>query len=150
MTIQSAATPPRVLALYDRPFWDLMKETGKLHLQCCSDCGAFRYPPGPACQECLSPEYAWHPVSGEGELLSWVMFRKQYLPEYPAPYNVIAVRLAEGPTIISNLASDPPQGEKLIGRRVDVTIVAMDDGVALPRFVLSQERPGARAASREG
>jgi uncharacterized OB-fold protein len=136
MAMQTLSTPPRVLALYDEPLWRLMKETGRMHLQCCADCGTWRYPPGPACQECLSPDYDWKPVSGGGELLSWVMFRKQYLPQYPAPYNVIAVRLDEGPTIISNLVEDPEDGAKVIGRRVAVKIVAMDDSVALPRFEL--------------
>lgn len=137
MSMQTTSTPPRVLALYDEPLWRLMKETGHLHLQCCSECSTWRYPPGPACQECLSPDYDWKPVSGKGELLSWVMFRKQYLPQYPAPYNVIAVRLDEGPTIISNLVEDPEDGAKIIGRRVALKIVAMDDGMPLPRFELA-------------
>ena len=139
MAMQTALTPTRVLGLYDEPFWRLMKETGQMHLQRCSHCGTWRYPPGPACQECLSPDYDWKPVSGNGELLSWVMFRKQYLREYPAPYNVIAVRLDEGPTIMSNLVEDPQGGAKIIGSRVQLEVVAMDDGVALPRFVLSDQ-----------
>jgi uncharacterized protein len=141
--MQSSKTPPRILGLYDRPMWDKLAETGRLHLQCCSECGTWRYPPGPACQACLSPEAEWKPVSGGGELLSWVMFRKSYLPEYPAPYNVIAVRLDEGPTIISNLVDDPQDGQGLIGARVRMEIVAMEDGVPLPRFVVEEQ--GARA-----
>ncbi|TWG90161.1 hypothetical protein L598_007000000070 [Mesorhizobium sp. J18] len=132
--MQTAATPPRVLGLYDQPFWDLLAESGRMHLQCCSACGAWRYPPGPACHECLSPDCEWKPITGTGELLSWIIFRKQYLPAYPAPYNVIAVRLDEGPTIISNLTSDPTLDDSPIGRRVRLTVARMDDGVALPRF----------------
>ena len=75
-------------------------------------------------------------MSGGGELLSWIVFHKQYLPAYPAPYNVIAVRLDEGPTIISNLVEEPAPGDKPIGRRVRLTVQRMDDGVALPRFAL--------------
>jgi uncharacterized OB-fold protein len=110
-----------------------------MHLQCCRECATWRYPPGPACQACLSPEYDWKAVSGEGELLSWVVFHKQYLPAYPAPYNVIAVRLDEGPTVISNLVEEPAENEGLIGRRVRLKVVAMDDGVALPRFELAHQ-----------
>jgi uncharacterized OB-fold protein len=131
--MQTAETPPRVLALYDEPFWRYLKDTGRMHLQCCSACGTWRYPPGPVCQACLSADSEWKPVSGEGELLSWVIFHKQYLPAYPAPYNVIAVKLDEGPTVISNLLQNPPNGT-VIGRRVRLVVVAMDDGVALPRF----------------
>jgi uncharacterized OB-fold protein len=67
------------------------------------------------------------------------MFRKGYLPEYPAPYNVIAVRLDEGPTMISNLTEDPEDGAGLIGSRVRIEIVAMGDGVPLPRFTIDTQ-----------
>ncbi|MDP2087331.1 MAG: OB-fold domain-containing protein [Gemmobacter sp.] len=133
--MQTQTTPPRVLGLYDEPFWRMMAESGRMHLQCCTECSTWRYPPGPACPACLSPRADWTPVSGGGELLSWVTFHKQYLPAYPAPYNVIAVRLDEGPTIISNLVT-PPQGP-IIGQRVALTVVRMEDGVALPRFALA-------------
>jgi uncharacterized OB-fold protein len=85
------------------------------------------------CHVCLSPKAEWKSVSGAGEILSWVIFHKQYLPAYPAPYNVIAVKLDEGPTIVSNLVHNPSD-DAVIGRRVRLVIVAMDDGVALPRF----------------
>lgn len=132
--MQTAETPQRVLGLYDRPMWDFLKDEKALWLQRCSDCGTWRYPPGPACPDCLSPENEWKPVTGAGEVVSWVMFRKQYLPEYPAPYNVVAVRLAEGPILISNLVEDPE--EDVIGRKVRLRVIEMQDGVALPRFEL--------------
>ena len=136
--MQTTTTPPRVLGLYDIPFWEKMRDENAMKLQCCSDCGAWRYPPGPICRECLSPNSEWKPVSGGGELLSWVRFHKQYLPAYPAPYNVIAVRLDEGPTIISNLVGEEG-GKHLIGRRVQLQLDRMDDGVVLPRFVLAKQ-----------
>lgn len=135
--MQTTATPARVLGLYDIPFWEHLRQSGEMKLQCCTDCDTWRYPPGPVCQNCLSPNAAWTAVSGGGELVSWVQFHKQYLPEYPAPYNVIAVRLDEGPTIISNLVGDEG-GRELIGRRVRLQIDRMDDGVALPRFALDE------------
>lgn len=135
--MQTTATPHRILGLYDMPFWEQMKEQGEMCLQSCSDCGAMRYPPGPVCPDCLSPDYQWKAVSGNGELLSWIVFRRQYLPEYPAPYNVIAVRLEEGPIIISNLVGEAGDDERLIGRPVRLVLVRMDDGVTLPRFELA-------------
>ncbi|MGB3405896.1 MAG: OB-fold domain-containing protein [Jannaschia sp.] len=134
--MQTAATPPRVLGLYDRPMWDILEETGTLHLQRCSDCGHWRYPPGPCCPDCLSPDFAWTAVSGTGTVVSWVTFHKQYLEQYPAPYNVVAVRLSEGPILISNLV-ELPVGN-IIGRRVSVRVIRMDDGVLLPRFELEE------------
>lgn len=134
---QTSLTPPRILGLYDPPFWDLLKDTGRLHLQRCTDCGSFRYPPGPCCPDCLSDAAEWAPCAGTGTLLSWVTFRKTYLPAYPAPYNVIAVRLTEGPVIVSNLVDDPEPGARIIDAPVRLVVVRMDDGVALPRFALA-------------
>jgi uncharacterized OB-fold protein len=130
--MQTAATPARVLGLYDRAMWDLLDQKGQLHLQRCTGCGIWRYPPGPACPDCLSPDAQWLSVSGRGEILSWVIFHKEYLPEYPVPYNVIAVRLDEGPIMVSNLLGEPDN--ELIGTRVRLQVVRMADGVSLPRF----------------
>src|SRR5690606_34795096 len=126
MPSQTTATPPRVLSLYDEPVWQPMKDDRRIHLECCRTCDTMRYPPGPTCHACLSPHGEWKPVSGGGEVLSWVTFHKQYLADYPAPYNVIAVRLDEGPTLISNLIEDPKDGDRPIGRRVRLKIVAMN------------------------
>ena len=135
--MQTLQTPPRILGLYDAPMWGFLADERRLRLQRCSDCGAWRYPPGPACPECLSPASDWAPVSGGGTVVSWVVFHKQYLPEYPAPYNVAAIRLDEGPMLISNLVENP--AENPIGRRVALVPVEMGDGVVLPRFALEAE-----------
>lgn len=127
------ATPKLVDGLYDRPFWEHVKARA-MALQCCDECGAFRHPPGPACPECLSERASWVPVRGEGTILSWVVFRRTYLPAYPAPYNVIAVRLSEGPIVISNLEGEPPC-EDWIGLAVRLVHATMPDGAVLPRFV---------------
>jgi uncharacterized OB-fold protein len=58
------------------------------------------------------------------------------LPAYPPPYNVIAVRLAEGPIMISNLEGDAPEGS-WIGHIVRLIYVPMPDAFILPRFVLA-------------
>jgi uncharacterized protein len=136
--MQTDATPARSLGLYDQPFWDRLAESGTMHLQCCLECHTWRYPPGPVCPDCLSPGCEWKPVSGGGELLSWIVFHRSYLPEYQAPYNVVAVRLDEGPTMISNLVAMPAEGSGLIGRRVRLVTARMKDGVALPRFELAE------------
>ncbi len=126
--------PARVMGLYDRPFWDHLERTERLALQTCLACGTVRYPPGPVCHACLSPEAEWRPVSGSGEILSWVVFHKGYLPGYTPPYNVIAVRLDEGPILMSNLEGPPPAGS-WIGQRVEAVVVRPEGGYALPRFV---------------
>ena len=136
MATATGPIPPRVLGLYHADFWSHLREHRRIHLQRCAGCGAFRYPPGPVCHACLSPAFAWEAVAGTGEILSYVIFHRQYLPAYPAPYNVIAVRLDEGPIMMSNLEGRMP-GRSDIGRRVMSVPVVFDDGDVLPRFSLA-------------
>lgn len=135
MASEMVQTPKPVQGLYDTPMWEGIRTRG-MKLQRCQSCGAWQYPPGPGCHACLSEELEWTPVSGEGAILSWAIFHRQYLSAYPAPYNVIAVRLAEGPVMISNLEGDQPDGS-WIGQKVRLTYADMPDGVVLPRFALA-------------
>jgi len=129
-----AATPAPVMGLYDAPMWASIRER-RMRLPCCKACGAWQYPPGPGCPACLSTDLEWRAVSGGARIVSWVVLHRQYLPAYPAPYNVIAVRLDEGPLMVSNLEGPTPEGS-WIRRRVRLTYATMPDGAVLPRFVL--------------
>ncbi len=129
------ATPPAVMGLYDGPMWESIRAR-RMCLQCCQACGSWQYPPGPGCVACGSEAQAWAPLSGGATILSWEIFHRQYLPAYPAPYNVIAVRLEEGPVMISNLEGPKPDGS-WIGRAVRLVYVDMPDGAVLPRFTLT-------------
>lgn len=128
------ATPKRINGYYDKPMWDSIASRD-MRLQRCGHCGHVRYPPAAICPQCLSDEAEWAPVSGRGEILSWAVFHRGYLPAYPPPYNVIAVRLEEGPIMIGNLEGDVPEGT-WIGRPVQMRYATMPDGVVLPRFAL--------------
>lgn len=132
-----ASTPTRVIGLYDKPMWDSI-DAGRMRLQRCKSSGKFQYPPGPSCPECPD-ELEWAEISGRGTIISWTIFHRQYLPAYPVPYNVIAVRLQEGPVIISNLEGESPDGS-WIGEPVVLVYAQMPDGVTLPRFKL-ERRP---------
>lgn len=90
--------------VYEAPFWEFV-QSHDLRLQRCGECGAYRYPPGPACATCLSTEYEWAPLSGRGRLVSWVVFHRQYFPELAVPYYVAAVATSEGPILIANLVN---------------------------------------------
>jgi uncharacterized OB-fold protein len=113
-----------VMSIDDRIMWDGI-EHGELKLQSCSHCRTLRYPPGPICAECLSMESDWVPVAGTGTILSWVTFHKRYFDDFPPPYNSVAVRLDEGPIIMSNLMGDEPEGS-WIGKRVRLEFVDHD------------------------
>ena len=134
-TKEVLASPQPCMGLYDEPMWESIK-SHRMKLQSCSDCGTFRYPPGPCCPKCLSEKCDWTPISGDARVVSWVVFHKTYLPAYPAPYNVIAVRLAEGPIMVSNLEGTQPDSNS-INAAVKIHYVTMADGFTLPRFKLS-------------
>jgi uncharacterized OB-fold protein len=99
--------------VYEERFWEFV-EKHDLRLQKCSECGTFRYPPSGVCHRCLSDAYDWIPLSGRGTILSWVVFHRQYFPEIPVPYTVVAVETEEGPILITDLVhadgADPRVG----------------------------------------
>jgi uncharacterized OB-fold protein len=47
--------PIRSMDPYAEQFWAYTQKK-ELRLQKCSDCGKFRWPPGPTCDKCLSDE----------------------------------------------------------------------------------------------
>lgn len=49
----------------------------------------------------------WIPASGRARLFSFVIYRRQYHPDFPPPYNVAAVALQEGPLLISTVIAEP-------------------------------------------
>lgn len=94
--------PDPIVNVFEQPFWDYVQQR-EFRLQRCDDCGKFRYPPSPVCDGCLSDRATWTEIGGEGRLLSWVVFHRQYFPELPVPYTTCAVELDEGPIVIANL-----------------------------------------------
>lgn len=58
-------------------------------------------------------QFSWEKVSGEGKLVSWTVFHRQYFPELTIPYVVVCAALAEGPLLIANLVGDPSQSLRL-------------------------------------
>lgn len=129
------ANAQAVMSMYDEPMWASIRSHA-LHLQQCDDCGRFRYPPAPNCPHCLSLSQHWQPVSGQGTILSWVVFHRQYFDDYPPPYNAVAVRLAEGPILISNLVGDEPEGS-WIGRPVTLCYETDAAGTVIPKVRLA-------------
>ena len=99
----TTARPPRAMDPYAAQFWHFTLDK-ELRLQACSDCGKYRWPPGPTCGVCLSEDFNWAPVSGRGRLISWTTFHREYFPEYPPPHTVIVVELDEGPLFVSTPA----------------------------------------------
>jgi uncharacterized protein len=117
----------------NRPFWDGCA-AGELRLQICRPAGHVRYPISDVCPVCLSSDFDWRAMSGDGEILSWVVFHQGYNPAWAkrTPYNVVLIQLAEGPRMFGNV--EPLDRADLdVGQRVRVVFVAEGD-VAIPRW----------------
>lgn len=126
-----------VLSMYDLPLWESIRAR-KMSLQCCSDCQKFWYPPAPVCPHCLSLNFQWKAVTGTGEILSWVIFHRQYFDDFPPPYNVIAVKLTEGPIFLTNLVGDLPDGG-WIGKPICIEYKTRANGDVLPVAALAHQ-----------
>jgi uncharacterized OB-fold protein len=116
------------------PFFAAAKEH-RLVVQRCTACGALRFPPRELCNVCLAIQAIWVPVSGRGTIYSYNVMHQVYHPAFAheVPYAVVMVKLAEGPTMISNLVDCPPD-EIRIGMPVEVTFEQVSPEVTLPKF----------------
>lgn len=121
----------------NQPYWEGCA-TGELRLQCCTDCGTYRYPDSPCCPRCLSRSAKWMRVSGRGELWSFAVFHQRYFDELAdrLPYPVLWVRLEEGPFMITGLDGDVSDLE--IGQRLEVSFQQVGEDRFVPNFKVAR------------
>lgn len=105
--------------------------TGRLHLQRCTDCGAYRHPPRYYCAACASPGYELVPSGERGVVHSLVVTHRSFDPGWAGdvPHVTVAVELDEGPRVIGALRSAGP-GALAIGDRVHVSVEPRGDDFA--------------------
>lgn len=116
---------------YTQPFWDACQR-GALEVPACASCGKLFLPNGPVCPECWSTDIGVKPVSGNGEVFTFTVYRHSYHPALKIPYVVALIELEEGPRLISNIVSCAPENVE-IGMAVRVQFEREGDFV-LPRF----------------
>ena len=116
---------------FTQGFWDACQRE-VLEVYACDDCSHLFLPGGPTCPECWSTSLRMQPVSGRGEVFSFVIYRRTYHPAIEAPYVVALITLEEGPRLISNIVGCPFE-QVAIGMTVQVRFEAEGDFV-LPRF----------------
>lgn len=118
----------------NRPFWEAAKRH-ELFLQRCQRCGHYHYPAGESCPSCLSDGLEWVKASGRGTIYTWTVFHQVYHPSFASdvPYAVVAVELAEGPRITTNLVDCPVEGIR-IGMPVEAVFDDVTAEVTLPKF----------------
>ena len=116
-----------------KPFWDAARD-GRLLLQRCTACGAWRFPPGLVCRSCASTSAEWVAASGRGRLHSVTVVHRTPIAAFrdDVPYVVGLVDLDEGVRLMARLTpADRPPG---IGARVEAAFERVDDDVTLPPF----------------
>jgi uncharacterized OB-fold protein len=121
-----------------KPFWSAAA-AGRLEMQRCSACGHIRFPIGPACTKCLSPDSEWVAVSAQGEVLSHLVFHRGYAADWrgEVPYSVVMVQLPEGPRLFLDVI-DPDKryvDADLVGQTVSIAFEPAGEGIAVPRAV---------------
>ena len=129
---------------------------GQFVVQRCDDCDRLRYPPGPACPFCQSLDSQWAELSGRGTIYSYEIVTHPIHPAYRerAPYPIVLIELEEqrgvpgehdALRIVSSLvdAEGRPEAEErvAIGMPVEVEFADLGDGLALPRFRVSERPP---------
>lgn len=116
-------------------YWDGLSKH-ELRLQCCDDCGTFRFPDAGICPSCLSDRAKWKAVSGRGVLWSWIIMHQQYYPAFAdeLPYLVAFIQLEEGPFMMSTLAGDKTE------LRCDMPVRVVFDTLANGRTIHKFER----------
>jgi uncharacterized OB-fold protein len=89
-----------------QPFWDAANE-GRLVLQRCGACRAYRWTPQILCRECLAEEFIWEEASGRGTLYSYTMVHRAPLAAFETPYVLATVELEEGPLMLTQIVASP-------------------------------------------
>jgi uncharacterized protein len=117
-----------------REYWRGAQE-GRLLFQQCQSCGSVQFPPRQQCATCWRADLDWIQSSGAGVVESFTIVRRAPVERFraKAPYVVVAVRVAEGPRMITNLLGDDALKVE-IGDKVQVVFPAADEGLVLPQF----------------
>jgi uncharacterized OB-fold protein len=117
-------------------YWNGL-EGGRLRYQRCTACANKWLPPRTECPRCWSAQWVWEEASGEGRVVSWVVFHTAFHEAFRerVPYNVAVVELAEGPRLVTNLIEPLEEGD-LVDRRC-ILAIERDHDRALPRFRLA-------------
>ena len=107
---------------------------GHLRIQRCADCRAFVHPPVPICPACRGRSWAPEAVSGAGTVIGFTVNTQPWLPDFPPPYVVANVALADDPAVhlTTNITGCEPD-DVHIGQVVQVQFEQQED-VWLPLF----------------
>ena len=117
-----------------RPFWDALRQQGRLTFQRCKACGHAWLPARSDCPSCLGDDWQRDNAAGGATLISWVVYHHAYHPAFESrlPYTVAVVQLDEGPRMISNVVHADPTSLR-IDQQLHL-VIEDEGGTAVPRF----------------
>lgn len=113
------------------PFWDGLA-SGEVRLQQCDDCGGWIFYPRSHCNECLSDNLSWKPVSGNGTIYSFTVARRPTAPQFAddIPQLIAVIQLDEGVRMNSVMVNVGPEALH-IGMRVKPVFHQQDSATLL-------------------
>ena len=136
-------------------FWDGCK-AGELRLQRCDECSDVYFPPRPFCPNCSSRRVSVFKASGRATLYSYVINHRPHAA-WSEAYAIAAVKLAEGPVLMSNIIDCPQTPEALVlDMPLQVKFEAQNDEISLPLFApatstaTSEQAAAAHGAAAQG
>jgi uncharacterized OB-fold protein len=115
---------------------------GRLMASRCDQCGHQSFPPRADCPQCLSDEFAYTELSGEGTVVTYT--RIDAAPagfEDEAPFVVGVVDLAEGGRLLAWFGESVAEAEIAIGMPVQVVPQIFEE-IEEIKVYYSLERPG--------
>ena len=110
-----------------KPFWDGCA-AGKLLVPKCSACGRSHWYPRGLCPYCFSDKLEWVAASGKGTI-----YTVSVMERAEVPYAIAYVKLAEGPSMMTNIVDCDFDGLH-IGQPVAVVFKDSEDGPPVPMF----------------
>lgn len=111
-------------------FWDGTR-AGELRIQRCNECGALRFPPGPACPDCGALDRGHVVAAGRGTVFSYVVHRHPPVPGKELPIVIALIDLDEGVRMVGEVV-DVADDEIEIGMGLRVDFRTIDDELTLP------------------
>ncbi|MCL0102018.1 OB-fold domain-containing protein [Dehalococcoidia bacterium] len=122
------------------PFWKAARASS-LVIQRCQHCRYYSHPPENVCPNCRSLEqsFEFEPVSGRGEIKSWIVMRDAFLPGFvdELPFVIAVVELNEQPGLrMITRIMDGADASIEIGMPVRVVFEEVTRDITLPQFTL--------------
>lgn len=119
-----------------RAFWEAANRQ-RLLFRRCPACGHGQTADILNCASCMHSVTDWEESTGNGKVISYVVFRRAYHAAYQdeIPYVVVLVELLEGPRMLGNLSGIDPES---VVSGLEVTVRFEErDGFRIPQFVIA-------------